>query len=177
MSAPRWTVRACVVALSFAALACGRPFKVTTPPGFLEVHDEGTPFAYRAIAPEGVVAGVRVIDLDDDDGGGLAFWTHAVIVRMREIDGYALLGESDVKSADGTPGRELRFGHDQGDKPYLYTVRIYLAQSRLFLVETGGGKGDVARYQASLDWMEKTVRVRCGGFLAPVLSSHTCNRW
>jgi hypothetical protein len=96
---------------------------------------------------------------------------------MRGIDGYALLASSDVRSADGTPGRELRFGHDQNGKPYLYAVRLYLAQSRLFVVETGGPRDDVRRYQPALDWMQGTVKVRCGGFLAPVLSSHTCNRW
>jgi hypothetical protein len=146
--------------MAFATLACGRPFKVATPPGFLELHDLDTPFAYRAISPEGVVVGIRVVDVNEGDGGGLGFWTRAVTVRMREIDGYALLGEGDVKSADGTPGHELRFGHDQSDKPYLYTVRIYAAQSRVFLVETGGPRVEVGRYQSSLDWMQETVRVR-----------------
>ena len=56
-------------------------------------------------------------------------------------------------------------------------MRLYLAQSRLFVVETGGPRDDVRRYQPALDWMQGTVKVRCGGFLAPVLSSHTCNRW
>jgi len=169
-------VRALVLAASFASVACGRPFHVETPPGFLELRDHDPLFAYRAITPEGVVAAIRVVDLESD-GGGLPFWSRAVTVRMREIDGYALLGEGDVKSADGTVGRELRFGHDQGGKPYLYTVRLYVAQSRLFVVETGGSNSEVQRYQPSLDWMQRTLEVRCGGFLAPVLSSHTCNRW
>ena len=169
-------LRLLFVAIALGAVACGRPFKVETPPGLLELHDEPPPYAYRALAPEGVVAGIRVVDLSDDSGG-LEFWSRAVVLRMREIDGYALLASSDVHSADGTPGRELRFGHDQGGKPYLYTVRLYLAQSRLFVVETGGPRDEVLRYQPSLDWMQGTVKVRCGGFLAPVLSSHTCNRW
>lgn len=176
---PRSFARALVVAALAAspALGCGRPFKVETPPGLLELPErDGSLYAYRALAPEGVVVGVRVIDLDAD-GGNLAFWSRAVTLRMREIDGYALLASTDVKSGDGTAGRELQFGHDQGDKPYLYTVRLYLAQSRLFLVESGGPAVEVRRYQAALDWMQTTVKVRCGGFLAPVLASHTCNRW
>jgi hypothetical protein len=176
VSASTRLARAFALVVALASLGCGRPFHVTTPPGFLELHGEEVPFAYRAITPEGVVAAIRVVDLEDDSGG-LPFWSRAVTVRMREIDGYALLGESEVRSADGTAGRELRFGRDQGGKPYLYTVRLYVAQSRLFVVETGGPSREVERYQPSLHWMQHTVKVRCGGFLAPVLSSHTCNRW
>ncbi len=31
--------------------------------------------------------------------------------------------------------------------------------------------------QPNVAWMPRSVKVRCSGFLAPVLSSHTCNRW
>jgi hypothetical protein len=167
-----------LTALAFTALsltACGRPFDVQTPPGFVELKDQEPQYAYRALAPEGVVVGVRVVDLDGQ--GDLAFWERAAELRMRQLNGYALLAKRDVKSRDGTPGRELDFGHDEHGKPYIYTVRILIAQGRLFLVETGGAKEMVDRYQKSLDWAQASIKVECGGFLYPVLSSHTCNRW
>src|SRR5262249_38961196 len=107
----------CALALSLTA--CGRPFKIKTAPGLVELDEkDDSPYAYRAIAPDGVVVAVRVIDTDDR--GDLDTWTHAVVLRMQQVNGYALLGTSDVKSRDGTPGKELHFGHDEGPgrKPF-----------------------------------------------------------
>jgi hypothetical protein len=77
---------------------------------------------------------------------------------MRQLDGYALLGTADVRSRDGTPGRELRFGHDQG-REYLYTLRIYVTHGRLFLVETGGPSEEVVKYHDALDWMQSSLKL------------------
>ena len=83
---------------------------------------------------------MKVIDLDKNQGD-LAFWQRATSLRMHQLDGYALLGEVDLKSGNGVPGHELRFGHDENGKPYVYTLRVFLTHkgwpstgSRLFLV-------------------------------------------
>ena len=167
---PSFSTRAPSFALAlFAAIVaigtagCGRPFDVKTAPGLVELDDQGPRYDYRAIAPEGVVVGVKVVDIGDK--GDLAFWTRATSLRMRQLDGYALLGTGDVKSRDGMAGRELRFGHDEGGKPYLYTLRVYVKKkgclfcsgSRLFIMETGGPRDEVTRYQQALDWMETSL--------------------
>jgi len=144
--------------------ACGRPFDVKTPPGLVELDDQA-PYDYRAIAPEGVVVGVKVIDVGDK--GDLAFWTRATSLRMRQLDGYAALGDSEVKSRNGIVGHEMRFGHDEGGKPYVYTLRVFVKPkscflcggSRLFIVETGGPKAEVDRYQQALDWTEASLKL------------------
>jgi hypothetical protein len=143
-------------ALLLTITDCGRPFRVETPPGMVEIEAEGA-YAYRALAPEGVVMGIRVVDAHRGD---LDFWTRATGLRMEQLNGYVLLGAADVRSRDGAPGRELRFGHDENGKPYLYTVRLYVTPPRLIVVETGGPKDVVLRYQSSLDWMQSTVAVR-----------------
>jgi hypothetical protein len=163
------------LSLLVAGTGCGRPFHVKTAPGLVELEDQGPEYDYRAIAPEGVVVAIRAVDTNGR--GDLDFWARAASLRMRELAGYALLGESSVTSSDGTPGRELRFGHDEDGKAYLYSVRVFVAQGRVFVVEAGGPKEQVERYQGSVDWTEASIKVRCGGFLAPVLTSHTCNRW
>ena len=124
------------LALLLGATGCGRPFKIETAPGMVELDNQEPDYEYRAMTPEGVVLGVRVVDTDDR--GDLEFWTRATILRMRQMNGYALLASNPVTSHDGTPGRELHFGHDENGKPYLYTVRLFVAQSRLFVVEAGG---------------------------------------
>jgi hypothetical protein len=154
--------------------ACGRPFDVKTAPGFVPLENQGS-YDYRSTTPEGVVVAVRVVE--DEDRGDLAFWTQTVTLQLREVSGYALLEGVDVTSADGTKGKLLRFGHDEDSKPYVYWVAIYPAQGRLFVVEAGGHKEAFERARAGVEWTMKSVRVRCNGFLSPVLSSRTCNRW
>jgi hypothetical protein len=165
--------------LAFVALAgaagCGRPFKVETAPGMVELENQEPDYQYRAMTPEGVVMAVRVIDTGDQ--GNLDFWERATVLRMRQMNGYALLGASDVKSKDGTPGKELHFGHDENGKPYVYVLRLFVAQSRLFIVESGGPADQVKRYQPTLDWMAASVKVKCDTWVSPVLASRTCNKW
>lgn len=161
-------------ALSLFGTACGRPFDVKTAPGFVELENQGD-YAYRATTPEGVIVGVRVID--DEKRGDLGFWTRALVLQMHDVSGYALIGTSDVTALDGTPGKLLKFGHDEDNKPYSYWLALYMAQGRLFLVETGGTEEQAGRFRPQLDWMTKSVKVRCNSFVAPLFASRTCNRW
>lgn len=146
-----------VLAAALALTGCGRPFDVKTAPGLVELDDQEPEYSYRAIAPERVVMAVRVVDTKGR--GDLEFWTRATTLRMHELDGYALLGTADVKSRDGTPGHELRFGHDEAHKPYLYVLRVFVANKRLFLVETGGPQAQMERYKSTLDWMQATLKL------------------
>lgn len=163
-----------IAVLAFAASACGRPFDVKTAPGFVPLENQ-TSYEYRATSPEGVVVAVRVVE--DEKRGDLAFWTQAITLQLRDVSGYALLDSVDVESRDGTKGKRLEFGHDEGDKPFAYWVTIYPAQEKLFLVEAGGAKDAFERAKPSVEWMLKSVRVRCDTIVSPVLASRTCNRW
>ncbi len=154
--------------------ACGRPFDVKTAPGFVALENQAQ-HAYRATTPEGVVVGVRVVD--DEDRGDLGFWTQALVLQLRDVSGYALLDSKDTTSADGTKGKLLQFGHDEDGKPYAYWVAVFLAQGRLFVVEAGGAKEAFERARPSVDWMMKSVKVRCDSIVAPVLASRTCHHW
>ncbi|MCA9586047.1 MAG: serine/threonine protein kinase [Myxococcales bacterium] len=160
--------------LAASSVACGRPFDVKTPPGFVELEGQGD-YQYRATTPEGVVVAVRVVE--DEKRGDLSFWTEALLLQLREISGYALTSSSEITSNDGTKGRLLQFGHDEDNKPYVYWVAIFAAQDRLFLVETGAPKPQFDRARPSVEWTLKSVRVQCSSIVAPVLASRTCNHW
>jgi hypothetical protein len=162
---------ACLLATS----ACGRPFDVHTPRGFVELEHQTPSYDYRATTADGVVLAVRAVDAVDRED--LSFWSNAVTLQMRDASGYALLGSKDVRSADGTPGRELFFGHDEKGTPYLYRVALFTAQERVFVLEAGGSRDAVERSAPHIDSQIATFRARCGFFLAPVLASRTCNRW
>ena len=70
---------------ALGATACGRPFDVKTAPGFIELDDQAPSYDYRAMTPEGVVMGVRALDVDDK--GDLAFWARAITLRFRQANG------------------------------------------------------------------------------------------
>lgn len=164
------------LALAAAAIGCGRPFDVKTAPGFVELEGQGEQqYQYRATTPEGVVVAIRVVE--DESRGDIDFWTHALLLQLREVSGYALVANRDVTSLDGTKGKLLQFGHDEDNKPYEYWVAVFAAQDRLFLVEAGAPKAQFDRARPNVEWMFKSVRVKCSSFVAPVLASRTCNRW
>jgi hypothetical protein len=165
-----------VFAFALASVGCGRPFKVATAPGFVELENQDpSGYAYRATTPEGVTIGVRVIE--DEKRGDLAFWSRALTLQLHDVTGYAILDTSKVTSLDGTPGVLFKMGHDEDGKPYLYWLTLYMAQSRLFLVEAGGTQEQMGRAKPSVEWMMKSVKVKCRSWLSPVLASRTCNRW
>jgi hypothetical protein len=139
------------------AAGCGRSYDVAAAPGFVKLEGVQPPYDWRAVAPDGVAVAMRVVPLEDR--ADLAFWTHAVTLRMREMNGYALVDSRDVTSRDGTAGKELVFGHDESGKPFVYRVRLYLGPKRLFVVEAGGTKEQMDRYAASVDWMLATVKL------------------
>jgi hypothetical protein len=148
---------ACALFLLLAACS-RRGFDAKPAPGFVELKEEGSPYDFRAVAPEGVAVAVRAVSLDEPSD--LGFWERAVALRMRELEGYALASSRDVKSADGLPGKELVFGHDEEGKPFLYRVRVFVDGKRLFVVEAGGAKEQMERFASSVDWMLGSVRFR-----------------
>ena len=168
-----WTL----MALGALLLAgCGRPFDIKTAPGFVPLANQaGYSYDYRATTPEGVVVAVRVID--DENRGDIAFWTEALTLQLRDINGYALLSTEDVATRDGTKGKLLKFGHDEDNKPFAYWVGAFLAQGRLFIVEAGGQKDAFERAKPGVEWMLASVKVKCDTIVSPVLASRTCNKW
>ncbi|MGH7296645.1 MAG: hypothetical protein ACRELB_17025 [Polyangiaceae bacterium] len=143
--------------VALGATGCGRTYDVRPAPGFVKLEAEQKPYAWRAVAPDGVAVALRVVPLEDR--ADLEFWTHAVTLRMRETGGYALVDQRDVRSRDGTAGRELVFGHDESGKPFVYRVRLFLGPKRLYVVEAGGTKVQMDRYAASVDWMMASVKL------------------
>ena len=144
-----------IVAL-LALAACGRSFDVKTAPGFVAVDEQNSAYDFRAVAPDGVAVAVRSVPSSDGD---VAFWEQATLLRMKELDGYEPTGAVDVKSADGTKGRELSFSHDEQGKAFVYRVRLFTSGKHLVVAEAGGAKDAMDRYKSSVDWMLASVRV------------------
>ena len=133
--------------LIFGASLWGCAPPLAVPPGFVEI--EGAPYDFRASSADGLVISVR--ELEHDPEGDLTFWARAVENELRLGRGYALLSSRNVANAKGLEGRELRFGHDEGSKPHLYWVTIFVTKDTIYVVETGGTKELVDQNQQALE--------------------------
>lgn len=140
-SSAKWLAAACLLLASCAPL-------LTTPDGFVKLDEHGV-YDYRATTADGLVIAARQIDHDPE--GSMAFWVRAVENEMRNRGGYALLERREVKTKKGLAGTQLRFGHDQGQEPHLYSVAIFVTEDDLFLVEIGGKKALIDQHQAQLE--------------------------
>lgn len=147
-----------VACLAFGA-GCGSTFSMSTPPGFVELDPERSRYDYRATTADGLVLAVR--ELEHEPQGAMEFWVRAIENRMRGRGGYALLETLDVKSADGVAGKQLRFGHDdEGARPHLYYVTVFVTPERLLLVEAGGTKEQMVAQAAEIDKAVAALRTR-----------------
>ncbi len=129
---------------------CGPSFVASTPGGFVEIENDYDAYDYRATTADGLVIAVR--EIKHDPKGPTEFWIKALENRMRQRGGYALLETLDVKSGDGVAGKQLRFGHDEdGNKPHLYYITLFVTDDYIFLIEAGGTKELMTASAAQID--------------------------
>lgn len=131
--------RAGALLLLWAALlacgaGCGRSFVITTPAGFAELPDQED-YGYRAADAAGVVLAVR--HEENAPFGDLAFWSGAIDAHLRR-DGYVADQALDVKSADGVPGRQIRYHRVQQGRKYVFWATVFVTDDSVVTIETGG---------------------------------------
>jgi len=78
---------------------------------------------------------------------------------LRRRGGYALLNERDVKTSAGLSGKEMRFGHDEGQKPHEYVVTLFVTDSKIYVLEAGGTEELMKKNKAQLDQYVADFRV------------------
>lgn len=144
---PLHLVRLLVLALTSG---CGPSFKAATPPGFVELDADYDNYDYRATTADGLVLGVR--EVEHDPKGDLDFWVRAIENELRSRGGYALIESKPVKNVQGLSGRQLWFGHDEGQKPHLYMVTLFVTEGWIYLVEAGGTKEQVDKQRQQIRW-------------------------
>lgn len=138
--------------LALALTGCGAAFEMSVPDSFVRLDDnaqERDGYEMRAVTNDGVVLAMQVIDHKVE--GSLAFWTEAVTRRIRDAQGYALLGTEEVHAASGEPGNLVRFGRDIRGATYRYTVAIYVTADHIFIAEAGGREDAYVPLEGSIE--------------------------
>ena len=144
------TAHAWAAACFLLLAGCGHSFEAATPPGFVELDETDSAYAYRAMTADGLVIAAR--EIDHEPKGELDFWVQAIENRLRQRGGYALLETRPVTCRSGQTGKQLRFGHDEGSRPLLYTVTIFVTDDTIYLIEAGGTKELMEKHFDQLDW-------------------------
>jgi len=141
--------------LALALSACGPSFHAALPAGFVELEDQEA-YDWRATTADGFVIAVR--EIEHEPKGPIEFWARAIENQMRTRGGYALIESREVTTADGAKGKLMRFGHDEGGKPHMYLVAVYVTDDDLYVVEAGGTRDLFERHKAQIDWALKSFR-------------------
>jgi hypothetical protein len=148
-----------IILAALFTTACGPSFAAQPPAGAVEIKNDYDDYDYRATTADGLVFAVR--EIDNDAEGDNAFWLTAIKNRMRERNGYALLEEVKVQSADGVGGTQLRFGHDESSgSPHLYYLTLFVTPKTIYLVEAGGTKELMTKQAGDLDAAIKAFRTQ-----------------
>jgi hypothetical protein len=145
-----------VLLASVLFAACGPSFQAAAPPGFVELEDQEL-YDWRATTADGLVIAVR--EVEHEPKGTTEFWTRAIENQIRTRGGYALIATKEVTSADGVKGKLLRFGHDEGGKPHIYVIALFVTDDDLYLLEAGGTRELFERHNEQIDWAIKNFRV------------------
>jgi len=150
---------ACPAAL---LLGCHSTFTSAAPKGFVEL-DQTERYDFRATTADGLVIAARQVDHDPE--ASLDFWARAVENAMRTRGGYALLGSRDLKAAGGLRVKQLRFGHDEANRPHLYYVTLLVTHGAIYVLEAGGDKAQLEQHAAEIDaWISHFRAERCAPF-------------
>ena len=123
-----------------AALGCAPSFEMGLPSRFVVLEaDRGdalSGYVQRGTTPDGVVVGLRSIEHRVQ--GSLPFWSEAVVRRLRDQEGYAVLSEDSIEAANGQAGHLIRLGRDLNGHGYRYTVAVFATPSHLWIADAGG---------------------------------------
>jgi hypothetical protein len=138
--------------LGSAVAGCGPGFTLNVPEDFVVLEEDNRSYAQRATNAHGVVLAVR--EIDNEVHGSRDFWAEAVRQRLRVAHGYALVEESEAQAASGDRGLLMRFGRDEGSRPYLFWLALFVTEDKVFIVEAGGER---ERFEESRESIEGAI--------------------
>lgn len=152
------TRRAPLLLLLFALVGCGPSFELRLPDRFVTLTDSTARSTYemRATTPDGVVVGLEVIA--NEVHGTLEFWKEAMIRRLRDQEGYALLSEDEVRAANGQTGHLMRYGRDLNGHAYRYTAVLFVTPDAIWVVEAGGREEPYTALESEIEQSIRAMR-------------------
>ena len=140
-----WMFTALVCVLGGCASA-----QITTPTGFA-AHDEGNTYDFRASDGEGVVIAVRTEK--NRPHGDLLYWSSALDVQLRK-SGYEPFDATDVSSADGHDGKQLRYVLHENGRDMVFWLSVFVTDRQVVVVEVAG---DSAFFDPKTDQVEAAI--------------------
>lgn len=118
-------------------MGCTPSGKLDVPASYAKMPSSKN-YSYRAANAKGVVIAVRT--QDNELKGNADFWAESIDQRMRErgYEGEATI--HDVQAKSGLAGKQMRYTRTDQGREYRYWLTVFVADSRVFVVEAGGDK-------------------------------------
>ena len=157
----RFFAAAICAIVAAGAIGCGAANDVVTPSQMVELERDR--HTYVAMTYDGVIVRSSVYshgERADVPTAAQEFWVDATRERMRIQQGYALVDEKEVESADGTRGTRLVFGRDQQDQPYVYWITIFTTGDHLHIIDAGGRQDRFEEAQDAVEALHESYEVR-----------------
>lgn len=140
------------VVLVLGLVGCGPGYHLENPTDFLRFdryNDASHGYEFRARNADGVALALRVIENRGE--GSLGFWRDALRNQLTVGLGYALLEETEARAASGEVGVRFVCGRDQGGVSYGYSLTLFVADERVFVLEAGGVREAFDRARPAID--------------------------
>jgi hypothetical protein len=148
-----------ILGLFAATLAVGgcRKYKLEPPTGFAQVDDDDD--GARMKAGDDVGLNLRVFD--NVDGGTLEFWAEDLVKKLGRR-GYALVGQTAVKSKNGVVGTRFDFDYTAPGttEKKFYSASLFVSDSSVVVVQLAGDEARRAAWAPKLDGIAAQTVVR-----------------
>jgi hypothetical protein len=147
-----------IVLGTLAALVLGgcHSFKVSTPEGFVSLHQARTWHYYKAVATDNSV--VTVSSFRHRDRGSLGYWADILRREMTLQKGYQLTATKAVKTRSGLAGQRLAFIAQNGATTFTYEATLFVTKKWIHVVEAAAKQADFAAHQAAFEEVVASLR-------------------
>ncbi len=139
---------------ALAMAGCHSGAQLQAPDGFAQLDGQKS-YDWRAASAQGVVLAVRTEP--NEPRANVDFWADAIDVRLRR-QGYTAEARKDVKSANGSDGKQLRYSRVEDGRTYRYWLTVFVNNDRVYVVEAGGDRDSFDPAEKLVERAVLTVR-------------------
>lgn len=146
------------LALAATALLSGcNKYRLEPPAGFAQVDRDD----YGARMKAGDDVGLALKVFDNVEGGTLSFWSEDLVKKLGKR-GYALVGQSEVKSDNGVAGTRFDFDYTPPgtESKKFYTAVLFVSDANVVVVQLAGDATRRAVYTGRIGEIAASTKVR-----------------
>ena len=149
-----------IFALCIIVLTAGcAKLEVKEPGGFAVVIEKSGLFEskskpYKAVSPEGMLYGVRLVD--NYPPKDLQFWSETLKSHLQK-EGYQIVGEGKEFETSDSPGIIFEWAVPHSRQTYIFLTAIVVSDSKIAIAEAAGEHTVFSKHRENLLESLKTI--------------------